>query len=93
MSCEALFRKFSAGLLFGGKIRLNADVFLRKNCPRTFDENDIVFQFEYFILKLFVMKIVHAWMRKRMETVFDYKFGVSSGFCPPNFAFFLHLAG
>ena len=50
-------------------------------------------KFEHFILKLFVMKIVHAWMRKRMETVFDYKFGVSSGFCPPNFAFFLHLAG
>ena len=93
MWCEALFRKFSSGLPFGGKIRFNAHVFSCKKGPETFGENDIVFQFEYLTPKLLNMTDVTAVVRKRMGNVFEDKFGGSTGFRPPNFAFFLHLAG
>ena len=87
MWCEALFRNFSTGRPFGEKIRFNADQFFRKKLPKTFGENDVVFQFEHLIPKLFNMTDVTGLMRKRMENVFDYKFGGSTGFGPPDFAF------
>ena len=93
MWCEALFRTFSVGLPFGGKIRFNAHVFSCKKSPKTFGENDIDFQFECLIPKLFNMTDVTAVMRKRMENIFDYKFGGSTDFCPPNFEFFRCSAG